>query len=87
MQCETLNERQSQAKTKLMDLQCRSILYSQVFLKKKQTVRNCQREGYVWESVEYTLHCLFKNEMNINTYLPFDRANRLGARRAGQTFR
>ena len=88
MQCETLRERQSQAETKLMDLQCRGMYENLIFtyISEKQTVRNGQGERYEWEDVEDTLHCFLKNEMNINTYLPFDRAHRLRARRAGQTF-
>ena len=88
MQCETLNERQSQAKTKLIDLQCRSMRENLIFtgIPEKQTLRNGQGERYEREDVEDTLHRFLKNEMNINTYLPFDRAHRLRAGRAGQTF-
>ena len=78
MQCETLNERQSQAETKLIDLQCRSMRENLIFtgIPEKQALRNGQGERYEWEDVEDTLHCFLKNEMNINTYLPFDRSRK-----------
>ena len=80
MQCETLNERQSQVETKLIDLQCRSMRENLIFIgiSEKQTLINGQGERYEWEDVEDTLQCFLKNEMN--------RADRLGAHRAGQTF-
>ena len=56
MQCETLNERQSQAETKLIDLQCRSMRVNLMFtgIPEWQTLRNGQGERYEWDDVEDT---------------------------------
>ena len=63
MQCKTLNERQSQAETRLIDLQCRSMRENPIFtdIPEKQTVRDPQGERYKWEDVEDTIHCFLKN--------------------------